>query len=96
MKEIFNDRAFSYWYNKDKDFIDHAAEYFVEGKNLEEFAFGYEKPSWGNRVSGNKRHLPVAAIKNKNIFISLETNGRSGVNPALDKLILKLLTEDKD
>lgn len=96
MKEVFHERAFSYWYNKDKDYIDHVAEYYIDGEDIEEFVFGYEKPSWGNRVSGKKKHLSVAAVKDRNVFISLETNGRSGVNPALDKLILQILTEAGD
>ncbi len=96
MKTHFDKKAFSYWYNEEKDFIDHVAEYYIDGEGLEELVFGYEKPTWGKTTSGRKKHLPVAARKDENIFISLETNGRSGKNPVLDKLIILLLTENTD
>lgn len=96
IKNVFGKKAFSYWYNEEKDFIDHVAEYYIKGDKLEELVFGYEKPSWGKTTSGKKRHLPVAAKKGNDVFISLETKGRSGKNPALDKLITMLLTEEAD
>jgi len=95
-KEHFHKNAFSYWYNSEKDYIDHVAEYFIEGEFSDFCVYGYEKPSWGKRTSGNKKKLPIAACTGNNSFISLETKGRSGVNPALDKLITLLLTENDD
>ncbi|MCD6322059.1 MAG: hypothetical protein J7L77_03425, partial [Clostridiales bacterium] len=95
-KKFFYKNAFSYWYNSEKDYIDHVAEYFIEGEISDCLVYGYEKPSWGKRTSGSKNKLPVAAQKGKDSFISLETKGRSGVNPALDKLIILLLTEKDD
>ena len=95
-KEYFHKNAFSYWYNSEKDYIDHVAEYFIEGEFSECLIYGYEKPSWGKRTSGNKKRLSVAIQKGKDSFISLETKGRSGMNPALDKLITLLLTENVD
>ena len=95
-KEHFHKNAFSYWYNSEKDYIDHVAEYFIEGEFSDCCVYGYEKPSWGKRTSGNKKKLPIAACTGNNSFMSFETKGRSGVNPALDKLITLLLTENDD
>lgn len=95
-KAQFHQNAFSYWYNGKKDYIDHVAEYFIEGEFTDCLVYGYEKPSWGHRTSGNKKILVIAARKDNDSFLSLETLGRSGMNPALDKIIMVLLTENDD
>ena len=96
IKNEVGEKGFSYWYNNDRDFIDHVAEYYIDDEDMEVWAHGYEKPAWGGTTTGRKKKLPVAAAKGDNVFISLETNGRSGVNPALDRLVLRMLTGTTD
>ena len=96
IKKVISNKAFSYWYNSEKDVIDHVAEYFIDCNGITVLAHGYEKPAWGGRTSGKKKKLPVAAFDSNGAFISLETSGRSGLNPALDRLVLMMLTKTSD
>lgn len=93
MKKTFGSGECSYWYNDDKEFIDHVAEYYIDVEPDNLYAFGFEKPSFGKRTEGKKKRLPVACSKNGKIFLSFETKGRIGNNPVLDGIISKLLTE---
>ena len=92
MKEHYDGRACSYWYNGDKGFIDHVAEYYIDLKADKLYAFGFEKPSFGKRTEGLKKRLPIMCEKDGNVFMTFETKGRVGVNPVLDCMINDMLT----
>ncbi|MBN1623017.1 MAG: glycoside hydrolase family 2 [Clostridia bacterium] len=92
MKQSYGKNDCSYWYNGEKDYIDHVAEYYVDVEPDGLYAFGFEKPPWGKRTEGLKRKLPVVCVKNDCVFMSFETKGRTGFNPVLDKIINQMLT----
>lgn len=94
MKINFDKNDFSYWYNGEKGFIDHIAEYYINTEPENLYAFGFQKPSFGSLTEGKKKRLPIACSKNGYIFVSFETKGRIGLNPALDKILISLLTDD--
>ncbi|MFO7611580.1 MAG: glycoside hydrolase family 2, partial [Clostridia bacterium] len=93
IQHIFPGDSMSYWYNEEKGCIDHVAEYYIEGEDMEALAFGFEKPAFGKITQGRKRRLAFAGISGANRFLSLETKGRSGMNPVLDEFIKFLMTE---
>ncbi|MBN2557612.1 MAG: glycoside hydrolase family 2 [Clostridia bacterium] len=91
IQHIFPGDSMSYWYNEEKGYIDHVAEYYIEGEDMEALVFGFEKPAFGKITRGRKRRLAFAGISGTDRFLSLETRGRSGVNPVLDRFIKFLI-----
>ncbi len=94
MKKRFDKNDCSYWFNTDKGYIDHVAEYYVDIDSEQLYAFGFEKPAFGKRTEGLKKRLPVLCSQNDAVFMSFETKGRVGVNPVLDRIINLMLTEE--
>jgi hypothetical protein len=91
-KEKYGEFSMAYWYNGDEGCIGHVSKLWIDG--VEPLVFGYEKPSFGKTTSGSKKKLAVAGWKGKNRFLAMETEGRTGRNPALDGLIADLLKEE--
>lgn len=92
LKDRYGEFSMAYWYNGDEGYIDHVSKLWVDG--IEPLVFGYEKPSFGKTTSGSKKKLPVAGWIGENRFLAAETEGRTGLNPALDGLMTDLLTEE--
>lgn len=93
----FGPQDFAYLYNADKDFIDAAAINVLtaESGSITPILYSYAKPSFFEKVSGHKRRMPVVGrLDNSDIFfISMNTDGRVGQNPVVDKLIMNLLNK---
>ncbi|MBQ3140943.1 MAG: glycoside hydrolase family 2 [Clostridia bacterium] len=90
----FAPKAFSYLYNRDRNFIDTAAvNYFeTDGYDVKPLVFTYAKPTFFDRVDGHKRRLPVAGELAPNLCaVSMSLDGRVGCNPAVDALLLNLM-----
>jgi len=91
----FKPSDFSFWYNSNTEMIDFIAVSFVEAKNLSKMVFTYKKPEFQGRVGGSKERLALAGEilqgKGKLICLSLCLEGRVGVNPVLDRFLIRLI-----
>lgn len=92
-QQYFGNDNFSYLYNNDIGYIDHVATHYVKGPKLQEILYSYQKPSFGGKVKGQKKRLPVVAQFDHNFFITLELAGRIQYNPIIDKLLINIITE---
>ena len=79
--------GFSYWYNNDKEYIDHVTTRYIKGEFDEHIVFAYEKPSFGKRTKGKKNELAIVSKVSNSYFVSLEIDGRLNYNPILDRLL---------
>ncbi|MGG4035987.1 sugar-binding domain-containing protein [Paenibacillus cisolokensis] len=86
----------SYFYNEDLDRVDGVVDCHLEGEDLETIAFAYQY----SRSRGEKLKLPVVAArrfgKSALYFVALPLDGRIGCNPALDRLLVSLMTRDRE
>jgi hypothetical protein len=91
----FDPEDFSYLYNAGTDMIDFIAVNRMEAADLKPILFTYAKPSFSDRVTGEKRRLPAAGSleygKGKAFFLSLCLSGRTGKNPVLDRFLKNMI-----
>ena len=90
----FHPDDFRFWYNAEKDYIDHLATSYLDADELESLLFSYQKPDFFKSISGWKRRMPVVGIlpygRGQLIFSTLKIDGRIRVNPILDRFLNRL------
>jgi len=99
----FGAKDFSFWYNKNKDYIDIIADRFIETDQdgFSILLFTYQKPRFSEQARGEKQKLPIAGFtklgKGKLVITTLRTDGFAGVNPVLDRFLMRIIcNEDKN
>ena len=90
----FHPDDFSYWYNAETDQIDFTADAFVECPGMEPLLFTYGPPE---PETGKPKRTAVGTMAFGEGRVgagALPLAGRVSVNPALDRLLLRLLGRD--
>lgn len=87
----FGPDDFAYWYNADADQIDFTADAFVECPGMVPLVFTYGRPENGR---GKPRQAAVGTLplgRGRVAAVALPLAGRLSFNPALDRLMGRLL-----
>lgn len=82
----------SFLYDSKLDKINFSAEYFIECDEVDDiYIFNYKKPSFSESTEGKKEKRPVLMKNMDGIFTTLNLEGRTGVNPAIDYILYDVI-----